>query len=178
MATHQANDASRRFTLEVLGIIASLAFVLLAWTTFDARAAAKQSAESSRGSAEAVAQLTEILNRRAPTLEYLGCHDRAADAVDLAYNDLVNALLDADAAEASGDQALIDETLETAAAARSAYDTASDRLEASTNPNTPPIPKARRSPTAATVARPCRSRRARALSPPLRTMIPNGPRSS
>lgn len=131
---------NRRRLVWITMVIPSLAFALLAWTAFDARVAAKDSAASSRGSAEAVSQLAEILNRRAPMLEYLGCHDRAADAVDLAYNDLVNALLDVDTAVDHGDQASTDRTRALAATALTAYNEAGDRLQASTDPSAPELP--------------------------------------
>lgn len=134
-------ERSRRYALEVLVAISTLAFVLLAWTTFDARDAARQSAASSRGSAEAVSSLTEILNRRAPTLEYMACHDRAADAVELAYNSLVNALLDVDAVIDSGDQAKISSAVQGADVARKAYNESALRLEATSDPNAPALPE-------------------------------------
>lgn len=141
MPTPEARRRRRRIIWIVVAVIPSLAFVLLAWTVVDARNSASDAAQAANDATSATGDLAAILNRRAPTLEYLGCHDRAADAVDLAYNDLVNALLDADAAEKTGDPEAIAKAYQTAVAVRLAYNAASDRLEASTDPNAPPLPK-------------------------------------
>lgn len=80
----QKRSNRRRVPWWPLVLVMLVVASLLGWRVVKSGTSADRSAASSAKSAAAVRDLAGILNRRAPTLEYLACHDRASDQLAIA----------------------------------------------------------------------------------------------
>lgn len=147
MPNRPVNHTVRRWEIWLAVALVALFAGVLSWNSIEARSSADGATEAAQDATAAAKdgsaanrELAEILNRRAPTLEYLACRDRAELPFEAAQAEYLLAAVDLGEARRADPPAPAAELMaaaQRAEKARRAYEAAGKRLAAVTDPKAP-----------------------------------------
>lgn len=139
--TSRTRPTERRYPpgFFVILVVMAVAAGLLGWRVVASGTSADRAARSADRATRAAEDLADVLNRRAPTLEYLSCRDEAELPFEAAQAEFLLALFDQAALERAEppDPAAIAEAARRVARARDGYDRARRQLLAVNDPAAP-----------------------------------------